>query len=74
MLKSVLNKCCTPAEKPYPKIRIGVNTDIIVLFTSAKVGTVLNKGNNNAWNIGDHSMTWSEKSFEDYQGTVTLEN
>lgn len=57
----------------YPCIlKHGVSVNIIVLFSSPGVGTVVSAHNNGIYHIGDGSKKWDMKQFVPFFGTVEL--
>jgi hypothetical protein len=57
----------------YPKLRKSNLYGTIVLFVAPRMGTVVSAGGGGN-PIGYHSDSWSLESFEDFDGTVTLQN
>jgi hypothetical protein len=58
-------------ELDFPKLMISKTSGDIVLFSEEGIGTVI-KGD--AGVIGDYCSSWTFINFEDYTGTITLEN
>jgi hypothetical protein len=63
------------AAKPFPKLMAcvdGNNEGMIVLFNCRSQGMVVSPGK--AWDIGEWSSSWNNDVFNDFIGTVTLQN
>jgi hypothetical protein len=59
----------------FPKLMIGNETEIIVLFNWPSGGTILNIGNGaTGLEIGDYFTEWKMETFKDFHGTVILNN
>ena len=63
----------TPKVRPYPKLMISTNLKQIVLMERHGRGSVLACGNSSSGH-GYLSVNWVMTLFEDYEGTITLEN
>ncbi len=81
MMKStVVIRPTPPPERPFPKLLISRETDMIVLGCyrregdSSFAGTVINSGTSSAAKKGSHFNGLLLKDFKDFYGTVTLEN
>jgi len=77
MIKTTVKQ---PARKgkPYPKLMKGKLTGIIVFFQSECRGQVLREGVSrdgpSTMNTGVIGTNWDPMDFEDFEGTITLEN
>lgn len=60
----------------YPRLRVARPDQggMVVLFTSARTGTVVHLGQSNAYNLGHYSPEWSLDAFMSFHGAVTLSN
>ena len=63
----------TSDAKPFPKLMIGNRTNVIVLFSHIKTGTIQVKGNHSG-QVGLHDSSWDMNYFKDYDGEITLSN
>lgn len=68
---SKLSEEVTTKEQNYPKLMIS-DTGSVVLFSIKGCGTLIKCSNGNI--IGHMSERWDMEEFEDYHGTVTLQN
>lgn len=59
-------------EQGYPKLMKHKTTGLIVLFSSRKWGKVVFA--DKEWPVGETSHNWDTHGFEDYNGSVTLQN
>lgn len=57
-------------RETYPCLKIERVTDLVVLFTSSKCGTVVSKGKQMPF--GQYYSTWYPEDFEPFHGRVTL--
>lgn len=69
---TVSNKPCCKKELPFPKLMKYFKSPLVVLFTGATTGTVVVAGSD--WKMGATSKTWANSNFEDFTGSVCLEN
>ncbi|MFO0454313.1 MAG: hypothetical protein ACK52I_37645 [Pseudomonadota bacterium] len=59
----------------FPKLMIGNETGIIVLFNWPSRGTIINIGNGTTGlELGDYFTEWKMETFKDFHGTVILNN
>jgi hypothetical protein len=59
----------------FPKLMIGNETGIIVLFNCYSRGTIINIGNGTTGlELGDYFTEWKMETFKDYDGSVILNN
>ena len=71
--KTESNKLNSSTE--YPKLMVGINTGVIVLFSWKSKGTVINIGNGTTGlSVGDYFYEWKMETFEDFHGSVILNN
>ena len=74
-MKITVNPEHTTKETPYPKLMISRVSKMIILMVRPYEGTVLRSDNtHNQWMVGQHNSNWSILNFEDYKGSITLEN
>jgi hypothetical protein len=81
-LKSRLTKHKSTKEKPFPKLVIAHNlgpvmgNDVIVSMHEAGKGQVMHVSKPEEYNrkLGDYYTDWEMKTFEDFNGKVTLQN
>lgn len=57
----------------FPKLMISRNEGMIVLFSSEKQGVALDVGGSTYYKKGHFASDWIIDSFEDFHGTITLE-
>lgn len=70
---SIKSKVIKHRNSVYPILKTDPSSGLIVLFTSATVGAVLD-GGTSTYPIGWHSKSWSKDEFTDFKGTITLNN
>ena len=58
-------------DLPYPKLMRSIRGSAIVLMTDESVGMELHDG---ARCVGRYLESWAMSCFEDFHGTVTIEN
>lgn len=60
----------------YPCLKVsGSNDGRVVLFTDARTGTLVSERSDDPfYQIGHYSTAWTEESFIDFNGTITLSN
>ena len=65
-----------PAVKvsSFPKLMISTLTDMIVLFYDSGLGTVINEGRSELFEVGEYHGFYDTSEFEDYNGEVVLKN
>lgn len=67
-----------PQEAPpkFPCLMQSTYTGRVVLFSGPKVGVMVAQGHSEiyVWNVGDHDKDWEMSNFEEFTGSVTLEN
>jgi hypothetical protein len=68
-ITSEINEQAKKKNNPYPKLRRSWETGAIILFSSETTGVVVGRGD-----LGYFSSEWAEYYFEDFDGSVTLEN
>jgi hypothetical protein len=66
-------KPCTPKALPFPKLMKHKDNGRIVLFTTEARGVVVLRGTG-SYNIGELHTNWAPSYYEDYTGSVCLEN
>lgn len=60
-------------EKSFPKLMKRINPDdLIVLFTSLRVGVVIREGA--GFNVGKYRDDWLMGNFEEYNDPLILQN
>ena len=70
----------TAEQKPkpnFPVLRKSKRNDMVVLFESAKHGTVINQGTQKDYEVGHYSESWVEaygNNWLDFNGSITLKN
>ena len=71
MIKSKKNP--SRSRQTYPKLMTSqVCPDAVVLFTTQSEGMVV--VGSSRYFLGEYSKTWNMNKFNDYNGSVTLEN
>ena len=60
-------------EQGYPKLMIAKETELIVYMISHGKGTVINVGKA-SYELIDYADNWYMPDFEDFHGSVTLQN
>ena len=75
-MKSVAsNDKCEKKELPFPKLMVSKETKQVVLFISECKGTRVGCGNlDSGAKLGTYKDCWISRSFEDYTGSVCLNN
>jgi len=71
-MKSTIKETDSPPA--YPKLRKKKDGTMIVLFNSSTTGMVVHSNDPSDYPVGYHSTSWFEEKFEDFCGTITLEN
>tara|TARA_R110000782_G_scaffold50541_1_gene109497 strand:+ start:373 stop:624 length:252 start_codon:yes stop_codon:yes gene_type:complete len=77
MIKAIVNDNTVTPVRPFPKLMIlndnsEQNDKLIVLFKNEGIGTVLT--NTQDWSIGDRDTKFAMNRFEDFHGSIQLEN
>lgn len=72
-MKAVIKENQTKTEKPFPKLMIA-NDNQIVLFSETGIGVVVYKSGTCPYQIGYHHKFWHMPDFTDFNGTVELSN
>ncbi len=72
-MKSIVTDGPAPVEKPFPKLMISNQNNIIVLMTGRKSGFVIGNATSQQ-RLGYYSKIWTSENFSDYTGTVKLSN
>lgn len=72
-MKITTTDSSTPKVRPYPKLMISTNLKQVVFMDQHGCGVVLHNGKS-ATTAGRYSASWPIATFEDYEGTITLEN
>lgn len=73
MKSTTSNRPCQAQALPFPKLMKSKSDGLIVFFNSRDHGIVV--GNpRGRWGVGSYSSSWNTGVFEDYEGSVCLEN
>jgi hypothetical protein len=72
-MKSVVsNQKCS--NLPYPKLMVATsNSNLVILFQDSRTGTVVSSGNS-SYTLGQHRHDIQNNLFEEFKGSVCLEN
>lgn len=62
-----------PQEKPFPKLMIWKDQNLIVYFIKSKTGVVINKGNS-PYELFDKQEYFGMDFFTDFNEPITLQN
>lgn len=76
-MKSTMLQENTRTPEVFPKLKIFKRSDepFVVLFSDETTGTVVwEQTNTLTTRVGEHSNEWASTAFEDFDGTITLEN
>ena len=74
-MKSTINDPLI-STKEFPKLMCYIlRKNLVILFSKDKTGTVVSDSSlGEYYSLGYHDNDWNMAFFEDYEGTVTLEN
>lgn len=72
-MKSTLNNQETSEKQKYPKLMIDKEYGMVVLFADECNGTCLHAGTATMEEVGNYE-DYSSDDWNDYTGTITLEN
>jgi hypothetical protein len=73
MINVTIGESKTQESKPFPKLMIGSQTHLVVLFVSEQVGVVITTGVS-PYKVGEFSHNWYNPDFTDYNEPITLQN
>ena len=63
------------SEYSYPVLLQSEDKTLVVLFHSAKCGTVVHNGSKNlGWSVGEYASTFIMSCFSYFDGTIELSN
>lgn len=72
-VKSTVNEAPKQAERPFPKLmKSNLGTSLIVFFDEYEIGQVV--AGDESLKLGHSSTLWDMDTFEDFTGSVTLQN
>ena len=73
-VKSEVLHAQSDKKKPFPRLMIHEDGDLVVMFTSHEVGFVVFSDSANGDPIGLERQLWNMSKFTAFEGTITLEN
>lgn len=64
---------CDEPEAEFPKLMVSTTSGVVVLFSDALAGTVVDSGDSEH-EVGKHLKKWITKKFVAYNEKIVLEN